>query len=97
MQLNLFSDYENNVAAYGQWHAYFRKQQPRTLIVWGKNDPLFLVPGAEAYKRDLPDVEIVYLDGGHFALEEHAGTVAEHIVRVFGTRTGQAERRDLLP
>lgn len=89
VQLALFSDYEKNVAAYEEWHAYFRAHRPRTLVVWGKNDPLFLVAGAEAYRRDLPDAEIVYLDGGHFALEEHAGAVAGHIARVFGARTGQ--------
>jgi pimeloyl-ACP methyl ester carboxylesterase/ketosteroid isomerase-like protein len=87
-QLALFVDYQTNVAAYDSWHAYFRDQQPRTLVVWGKNDPFFLVPGAEAYLRDLKDAELVLLDGGHFALEEHAETVAAHIKRVFGLRTG---------
>lgn len=83
VQLALFSDYEKNVAAYDAWHAYFRKEQPRTLVVWGKSDPLFLAAGAEAYKRDLRDAEIVFLEGGHFALEEHAPTIAGHIARVF--------------
>jgi pimeloyl-ACP methyl ester carboxylesterase len=82
-QLALFVDYQSNVAAYDAWHAYFQKEQPRTLVVWGKNDPFFLVPGAEAYRRDLKDAEVVLLDGGHFALEEHAETVAAHIKRVF--------------
>ena len=88
VQIALFSDYEKNVAAYDAWHAYFRKEQPRTLVVWGKGDPLFLAAGAEAYKRDLPEAEMVLLEGGHFALEEHAPTIAQHIARVFGTRTG---------
>jgi pimeloyl-ACP methyl ester carboxylesterase len=88
-QLALFVDDQTNVAAYEAWHAYFRKEQPRTLVVWGKNDPFFLVPGAEAYRRDLKDAELVLLDGGHFALEEHAEAVAAHIMRVFGARTGQ--------
>ena len=87
-QLALFVDYQTNVAAYDAWHAYFRKEQPRTLVVWGKSDPFFLVPGAEAYRRDLEHAELVLLDGGHFALEEHAETVAAHITRVFGTRSG---------
>lgn len=78
-QLALFVDYQTNVAAYDAWHAYFRKAQPRTLVVWGKNDPFFLVAGAEAYRRDLPSAEVVLLDGGHFVLEEHAA----HITRVF--------------
>lgn len=82
-QLALFVDYQSNVGAYDAWHAYFRQEQPRTLIVWGKNDPFFLVPGAEAYRRDLPNAELVLLEGGHFALEEHAEAVAAHIARVF--------------
>lgn len=87
-QLALFVDYQSNVAAYDAWHAWFRKHQPRTLVVWGKNDPFFLVPGAEAYRRDLEEAEVVLLDGGHFALEEHAETIAGHIGRVFGQRRG---------
>jgi pimeloyl-ACP methyl ester carboxylesterase/ketosteroid isomerase-like protein len=88
IQLALFVDYQTNVAAYEAWHAYFRQQRPRTLVVWGKNDPFFLAAGAAAYRRDLPEAEIVYLDGGHFALEEHAETIAAHVHRVFGVGEG---------
>ena len=84
-QLALFVDYQHNVAAYDAWHAYFRKHQPRTLVAWGKNDPFFVVAGAEAFRQDLPSAEIVLLDGGHFALEEHAADVAGHIHRLFGS------------
>lgn len=87
-QLELFVDYETNVALYDAWHAYFRSHQPKTLVTWGRNDPFFLEAGAEAFKRDLRDAEVVLLDGGHFALEEHAETIAAHIERVFGERTG---------
>jgi pimeloyl-ACP methyl ester carboxylesterase len=87
-QLALFVDYEKNVAAYDSWHAYFREQAPRTLVLWGKNDPFFLAAGAEAYRRDLPDAEVVLLDGGHFALEENASEIAGHIARVFGAGAG---------
>jgi pimeloyl-ACP methyl ester carboxylesterase len=82
-QLSLFIDYEKNVGLYETWHAYFRAQQPPTLVLWGKNDPFFVAAGAEAYKRDLPSAEVVLLDGGHFALEEHADTIADHIKRTF--------------
>jgi pimeloyl-ACP methyl ester carboxylesterase/ketosteroid isomerase-like protein len=85
--LALFVDYEKNVALYESWHAYFRNHRPKTLVVWGKNDPFFLAAGAEAYKRDLPDADVVLLDGGHFALEEHVDVVAEHIARTFGAPT----------
>lgn len=54
VQLDLFQDYKNNVALYPTFQAYFRKHQPRFLAVWGKNDPFFLPPGAEACKRDIP-------------------------------------------
>jgi ketosteroid isomerase-like protein len=87
-QIALFIDYEKNVASYEAWHAYFRASQPKTLVVWGKNDPFFVQAGAEAFRRDLPSAEIVLLDGGHFALEEHATAIASHIARVFASRTG---------
>lgn len=70
---------------YEAWHAYFREAKPRTLVIWGKNDPFFVVAGAEAFKRDLPEVEIALVDGGHFALEEHAPAIAERTTRAFGT------------
>lgn len=83
IQLDLLHNYTSNLALYDEWHEYFRSHQPKTLIVWGKNDPFFTVPGAEAFLRDLPKAELHLLDGGHFALEEHHEFVAEQIVRVF--------------
>lgn len=88
-QLALFVDYQSNVALYDTWHAYLRQHQPKTLVVWGKNDPFFLVAGAEAYARDVPSAEIVLLDGGHFALEEHAGAIAARITRAFAPKSPQ--------
>lgn len=46
------------------------------LAAWGKNDPFFIPPGAEAYKRDLPKAEVHFLDTGHFALETHHAEIA---------------------
>lgn len=83
VQLDLFFDYQSNVALYPTFQAYFRKHQPRLLAVWGKNDPFFLPPGAEAFKRDIPDAEVRFLDTGHFALETHAGEIAEAIRAFF--------------
>ena len=83
IQLALFVDYQNNVALYDSWHKYFRKQQPKTLIAWAKGDPLFVAADAEAYKKDLPKAQLVWLDGGHFALEEHAAEVAALIKQSF--------------
>lgn len=71
IQLDLFLDYKNNVERYPDFQAYFRKHKPPLLAAWGKNDPFFIPPGAQAFKRDLPDAEIHLLDAGHFALETH--------------------------
>ena len=76
IQLDLFGDYASNVALYPAFQAYFREHQPRVLAIWGKNDPFFLPPGAEAYKRDLPEAEVRFLDTGHFALETHGAEIA---------------------
>ncbi len=72
MQLDMFYDYQNNVKLYPQWQQYLRENQPPMLIVWGKNDAFFPVPGAEAYKRDVKDIDYNILDTGHFALEEES-------------------------
>ncbi|HEY4293882.1 alpha/beta hydrolase [Luteibacter sp.] len=79
IQLDLFGDYKSNVAMYPAFQAYFRQYKPRFLAVWGKNDPFFLPPGAEAFKRDIPDAEVRFFDTGHFALETHAVEIAEAI------------------
>ena len=72
MQLDLFGDYQSNVALYPAFQHYFRTHKPPFLAVWGKNDPFFLPPGAEAFKRDIPDAVVRFFDTGHFALETHA-------------------------
>ena len=79
VQLDLFLDYQSNVALYPTFQAYFRTHQPRFLAIWGKNDPFFLPPGAEAFKRDIPNAQVHFLDTGHFALETHAQTIADAI------------------
>ena len=83
VQLDLFADYQSNVALYPRWQSYFRERRPRTLIAWGKNDPFFTEAGARAFLRDLPDAELHLLDGGHFVLEEEADTIAALIHRFF--------------
>jgi pimeloyl-ACP methyl ester carboxylesterase len=79
IQLDLFGDYKSNVALYPAFQNYFRTHKPRFLAVWGKNDPFFLPPGAEAFKRDIPDAVIRFFDTGHFALETHAWEIAADI------------------
>jgi pimeloyl-ACP methyl ester carboxylesterase len=79
VQLDLFGDYKSNVALYPTFQTYFRTYKPPFLAVWGKNDPFFLPPGAEAFKRDMPDAVVRFLDTGHFALETHAAEIAAAI------------------
>jgi len=69
-QLDLFYDYQNNLKLYPQWQQYLRDHQPPVLVVWGRYDAFFPVPGAEGYKRDVEDIDYNILDTGHFALEE---------------------------
>ena len=76
VQLDLFGDYKSNIALYPIFQEYFRKYKPPLLAVWGKNDPFFLPPGAQAFKRDIPDAVVRFLDTGHFALETHAAEIA---------------------
>ena len=82
IQLALFYSYGSNPKLYPKWQEYFRKHQPPTLIVWGKNDAIFPAAGAEPYKRDLKTVEFHLLDTGHFALEEDGDRIAE-LMRAF--------------
>lgn len=85
IQLALLYSYGTNPPLYPQWQEYFRKYQPPTLIVWGKNDYIFPPEGAHPYKRDLKDVELHLLDTGHFALEEEGDAIADHIRRFLTT------------
>ncbi len=79
IQLDLFYDYRTNVPLYPKWQAYFRERKPPTLVVWGKNDEIFVAAGAAPYRRDIPDAEVHLLDTGHFALETHCAEIAERI------------------
>jgi pimeloyl-ACP methyl ester carboxylesterase len=80
IQLDLIGDYKTNVELYPKFQEFFRKYQPPTLAVWGKNDPFFIPPGAEAYKRDNPKTKVVFCDTGHFALETHAAEIGQEIL-----------------
>lgn len=81
--LDLLEDYKTNLAAYDSWHEAFRTHAPKTLIVWGKHDPFFIAAGAEAFLDDLPQARLVWLDAGHFVLDENAATVAAEITASF--------------
>jgi pimeloyl-ACP methyl ester carboxylesterase len=90
IQLDLFGDYQSNVALYPKFQDYFRTRRPSFLAVWGKNDPYFLPAGAEAFRRDNPDAEVHFLDTGHFALETHSKEIAA-IIREFLARKLQKQ------
>ena len=86
IQLDLFLDYASNVALYPKFQQYFRSKQPPTLAVWGRNDPFFLPPGAEAFKRDNPSAEVRFFEAGHFALESHTREIANAIRDFLGRK-----------
>jgi len=86
IQLDLIYDYRTNVASYPDWQEYLRRHLPPLLVVWGRNDPFFLPPGAEAFKRDQPDAEVHFVDAGHFTLETRAEEIAKRIITFFRHR-----------
>ncbi|HEY1996999.1 alpha/beta hydrolase [Paraburkholderia sp.] len=84
IQLDLFLDYASNLKLYPTFQKFFREAKPPTLAIWGKNDPFFIPPGAEAYRRDVPDAVVTMLDTGHFALETHVEEIASAIKEFLG-------------
>lgn len=85
IQLDLLRDYRTNVALYPVFQEYFRTWQPKLLAVWGDKDPFFIPPGAEAYKRDIPDATVKLYDTGHFALETHVTEIGQDILEFLAT------------
>jgi pimeloyl-ACP methyl ester carboxylesterase len=85
-QLNLLENYKTNVALYDNWHEAFRAHQPKTLILWGRHDPFFIEAGASAFLTDLPKARLVWLDAGHFVLDENAAAIAAEIKADFAAR-----------
>lgn len=83
IQLDLFLDYADNVKLYPKFQEYFRQAQPPLLAIWGKNDPFFIPAGAEAFRKDLPNARIQFLDTGHFAIETHFVDIAAAMKEFF--------------
>ncbi|MDH2999355.1 hydrolase [Chelonobacter oris] len=79
IQSDLIFDYQNNIKCYPAFQQYLRRYQPPLLAVWGKNDPSFIPAGANAFKRDLPNAEIHFVESGHFPLESHAGEIGDYM------------------
>jgi pimeloyl-ACP methyl ester carboxylesterase len=80
----LCGNYATNVILYPEFQRYFRERKPPLLAIWGKNDPFFLPPGAEAYRPDNPNATVTLLDTGHFTLETHADEIAAAIDQFLG-------------
>jgi pimeloyl-ACP methyl ester carboxylesterase len=86
VQLDLFDDYQSNLALYPQWQEALRTYQPKTLVVWGQND-IFLTPeGGEAYLRDLPEAQLVRLDSGHMAVEDRLDEIVDAVNAFYAER-----------
>lgn len=79
IQLDLFLNYASNVKLYPKFQEYFRKSKPPLLAIWGKNDPFFIPAGAEAFRKDIPNAQVSFLDTGHFAIETHVVEIAAAI------------------
>ncbi len=76
IQLDLFLNYASNVKLYPKFQEYLRKSKPPLLAIWGKNDPFFIPAGAEAFRKDVPNAKVQFLDTGHFATETHVVEIA---------------------
>ena len=79
----LFMKVSTNIPHFPEWTAYLKDRQPKTLIVWGRNDPILLPAAAEFVKQVVPAADLRYFDGGHFVLDEYADAIAEAIIEKF--------------
>lgn len=94
IQLDLFLDYANNVKLYPKFQEYFRTSKPPLFAIWGSKDLYFIPPGAEAFRRDIPNAIVQFVETGHFALETHLEEIttamrsflAANIGRIQGAR-----------
>jgi pimeloyl-ACP methyl ester carboxylesterase len=93
IQLDLFLDYASNVKLYPKFQDYFRECKPPLLAIWGKNDPFFIPAGAEAFRKDLPNAQVQFLDTGHFATETHGVEIAA-AMKEFLDSSGTSPRAD---
>ena len=91
IQLDLFLDYANNVKLYPKFQEYFRTLKPPLLAIWGKHDLYFIPPGAEAFRRDIPNAAVQFLDTGHFALETHLEEIATAMRGFLAANIGRSQ------
>jgi pimeloyl-ACP methyl ester carboxylesterase len=79
----LLMDVVSNIKHYAEWNGFLKAEQPKTLIVWGQNDSVFVPTAAEEIKSDVPNAKLYYYDGGHFVLDEFSNEIATNIIRTF--------------
>ena len=96
IQLDLFLDYASIVKLYPKFQEYFRKSKPPLLAIWGKNDPFFIPAGAEAFRKDIPNAQVRFLDTGHFAIETHAVEIASAIKELLAANGISSSREKVL-
>jgi pimeloyl-ACP methyl ester carboxylesterase len=96
IQLDLFLDYSSNVKLYPKFQEYLRKSKPPLLAIWGKNDPFFIPAGAEAFRKDLPNAQVQFLDTGHFAIETHVVEIASAMRDFLGKSASPARSEKAL-
>jgi len=85
LQLDIIS----NLKLYPGWQVYLKSAQPKSLVVWGDNDPIFLPQGADAVKEFVPLAQVHHYNTGHFALEEEHQDIGEQIKEFFAHPTQQ--------
>ncbi len=93
----LFMNVTANIPHYPEWNAYLNDRQPRSLIVWGRNDPIFSSAAPEIIKKAVPAAELRYFDGGHFVLDEYADAIAEAIIETFSHEHGSPDTEQVRP
>ncbi|CAI6088969.1 hypothetical protein V2G26_002580 [Clonostachys chloroleuca] len=79
IQLDLLYDYRKNIDLYPAFQEYFRTSEVPVLAIWGKNDEIFIPPGAKAFKKDVKNLELHLIDAGHFAIETNEDYFANEI------------------
>ena len=90
----LLMNLSTNIQHYPEWIAYLKDRQPKTLIVWGRNDPLMQPAAAEFVKQVVPTADLRFFDASHFTLDENADAIAEAIIQTFA---GEAQRAGAVP
>jgi pimeloyl-ACP methyl ester carboxylesterase len=87
IQLTLLRDYRSNIPLYPEFHRFLETSKIPILAIWGKNDPIFVYPGAEAFKKNAVNPEIHLIDAGHFAIETNELEFANLIMDFLKRRT----------